>query len=84
MDVVALRTGIQASLDANADTRRQAEIDLKAVGTESWRAGLPHGHSKYHGRPPVADGTNMTLGLSPYRPHKENFTTFTNRRTLTG
>jgi hypothetical protein len=33
MDVVALRTGIQASLDANADTRRQAEIDLKTVGT---------------------------------------------------
>jgi len=31
MDVVALRTGIQASLDANADTRRQAEIDLKTA-----------------------------------------------------
>ena len=37
MDVVALRTGIQASLDANADTRRQAEIDLKTVGAQrSW------------------------------------------------
>lgn len=31
MDVAALRDRIQSTLDANADTRRQAEIDLKYV-----------------------------------------------------
>lgn len=31
MDVAALRDRIQATLDSNADTRRQAEIDLKYV-----------------------------------------------------
>ena len=32
MDVAGLRGRIQATLDTNADTRRQAEIDLKYVG----------------------------------------------------
>lgn len=31
MDVNALRDRIQSTLDANADTRRQAELDLKYV-----------------------------------------------------
>lgn len=31
MDVAALRDRIQCTLDANADTRRQAELDLKYV-----------------------------------------------------
>jgi len=31
MDSTALRNRIQATLDANADVRRQAELDLKNV-----------------------------------------------------
>lgn len=31
MDVTALRDRIQSTLDANADIRRQAELDLKYV-----------------------------------------------------
>ena len=31
MDVGGLRNRIQATLDANTDTRRQAELDLKFV-----------------------------------------------------
>lgn len=31
MDVVALRGRIEATLDADADVRRRAEIDLKTV-----------------------------------------------------
>lgn len=31
MDVAAVRTCIESTLDANADTRRQAELNLKAV-----------------------------------------------------
>lgn len=31
MDAAGLRSRIQATLDANADVRRQAELDLKAV-----------------------------------------------------
>lgn len=31
MDVTALRNGIQATLDPNTDTRRQAELALKHV-----------------------------------------------------
>lgn len=31
MDVAALRDRIQSTLDANADNRRQAELDLKYV-----------------------------------------------------
>jgi hypothetical protein len=31
MDVAALRDRIQSTLDANADIRRQAELDLKYV-----------------------------------------------------
>jgi hypothetical protein len=31
MDVIALRDRIQSTLDANADIRRQAELDLKHV-----------------------------------------------------
>ena len=33
MDAVALRERISATLDANADIRRQAELDLKFVWT---------------------------------------------------
>lgn len=32
MDVTALRDRIQSTLDANADIRKQAELDLKYVG----------------------------------------------------
>ena len=31
MDAAGLRTRIQATLDANADARRQAELDLRNV-----------------------------------------------------
>lgn len=31
MDVTALRDRVQSTLDANADIRRQAELDLKYV-----------------------------------------------------
>ena len=31
MDAAALRTRIQATLDSNADARRQAELDLRNV-----------------------------------------------------
>lgn len=33
MDVTALRNRIEATLDSNADIRRQAELDLKYVGS---------------------------------------------------
>jgi hypothetical protein len=35
MDVTALRDRIQSTLDANADIRRQAELDLKYVRARS-------------------------------------------------
>jgi hypothetical protein len=35
MDAAGLRTRIQATLDANAEVRRQAEQELKAVCDES-------------------------------------------------
>lgn len=35
MDVTALRDRIQSTLDANADIRRQAELDLKYVCARS-------------------------------------------------
>ena len=35
MDVTALRDRIQSTLDANADIRRQAELDLKYVRSGS-------------------------------------------------
>jgi hypothetical protein len=34
MDVAALRNRIQSTLDANADIRRQAELDLKYAETQ--------------------------------------------------
>lgn len=41
MDVTALRDRIQSTLDANADIRRQAELDLKYVCAYTfWLAGL--------------------------------------------
>lgn len=36
MDVTALRDRIQSTLDANADIRRQAELDLKYVCAGCW------------------------------------------------
>lgn len=36
MDVTALRDRIQSTLDANADIRRQAELDLKYVCAGFW------------------------------------------------
>lgn len=33
MDVGGLRSRIQSTYDPNADVRRQAELDLKYVGT---------------------------------------------------
>lgn len=35
MDAAGLRSRIQATLDANADVRRQAEQELKAVREEA-------------------------------------------------
>lgn len=37
MDVAGLRDRIQATLDSNADIRRQAELDLKYVGASLHR-----------------------------------------------
>lgn len=36
MDVAVLRNRIQSTLDANADIRRQAELDLKYVCAGRW------------------------------------------------
>lgn len=36
MDAAGLRSRIQAVLDANADIRRQAELELKQVGFIRW------------------------------------------------
>jgi hypothetical protein len=37
MDVAGLRDRIQATLDANAAIRQQAELDLKHVRVECWK-----------------------------------------------
>lgn len=43
MDAAALRSRIQATLDANAEIRKQAEGELKAVSNmaKRWEAGPP-------------------------------------------
>lgn len=45
MDVVLLRSRIVATLDADADARRRAELDLKAVCQHSTSAFLEGQHS---------------------------------------
>lgn len=52
MDVAVLRTRIVATLDADADVRRRAELDLKAVRSSSSRILVKATNKTAQGRRP--------------------------------